>query len=52
MSAVGAPSGRFSHTALWTGAQMLVFGGAGSAGYLTDTYSYTPTRELFVYLKP
>jgi N-acetylneuraminic acid mutarotase len=30
------------HTAVWTGSEMILFGGQGSAGCLSDTWSYYP----------
>jgi len=32
----GAPPGRYSHTAIWTGSRMIVWGGQGVLGYLND----------------
>ena len=31
-SATNAPSARWAHTAVWTGSEMIVWGGSGSAG--------------------
>jgi hypothetical protein len=48
-SLVGAPSGRESHTAVWTGSRMIVWGGYGGAEldtggeYAPVTDSWTPT---------
>jgi hypothetical protein len=44
----GAPSARQEHTAVWTGSEMLVWGG----DYLTDTWSYTPGKTMSLYQKP
>ena len=38
----GALAARAYHTAVWTGSEMIVFGGQGSSGYLSDTWSYYP----------
>lgn len=54
------PSARNSHTAVWTGSKMLIFGGYGvlsgipggqpvSLGSLTG---YSPAQRLFLYQKP
>jgi N-acetylneuraminic acid mutarotase len=48
-STTGAPAARRGHTAIWTGADMILWGGAGSSGNFNDTFSYTPTRILFLY---
>jgi hypothetical protein len=41
-----APSGRLNHTAIWTGTQMIVWGGYGS-GVLSTGASYCPGSLLF-----
>ena len=52
-SSSGAPSERGQHTAVWTGSEMIVWGGlVGGNVYLNDTYSYTPGRVLFLYQRP
>ena len=38
----GAPNPRYEHTAVSTGSEMIVFGGIGNSGYLSDTWSYYP----------
>ncbi len=48
----GAPASRFSHTAIWTGAEMLIFGGKGSLFPLDSLYKYAPPRLMYLYLKP
>lgn len=40
----GAPSARSSHTAVWTGSEMIVWGGANGTNYVGDTWSYYPTK--------
>jgi hypothetical protein len=45
------PAARSSQTAVWTGNQMLVWGGAGAGDY-NDTFGYTPGRTLFLYQRP
>jgi len=47
----GTPTGRANHTAVWTGSQMLTWGGSGAANY-NDTYGYTPGRVLYLYQRP
>ncbi len=47
-----APPPRFEHTAVWTGTQMIVWGGANSTTNLNDTWSYTPSQVMFLYMKP
>jgi len=53
---VGAPVGRWLHTAVWTGTEMIVWGGISHSGsssqYFNDTFSYTPSRAMYLYLKP
>ena len=51
VTTAGAPVGRINHTAVWTGSQMIVWGG-NKDGYLGDTYAYTPSRGMFLYLRP
>jgi N-acetylneuraminic acid mutarotase len=38
----GAPASREYHTAVWTGSEMILFGGYGNGGCLSDTWSYYP----------
>lgn len=47
----GAPSVRQQITAIWTGNEMIVWGGFNGS-YLNDTYSYTPSRLLYLYQRP
>ena len=42
-STSGAPDARVSHTAVWTGSKMIVWGGsAGSGSYLNTGADYDP----------
>jgi hypothetical protein len=38
----GGPAARADHTAVWTGSEMIVFGGQSNNDYLSDTWSYYP----------
>src|SRR5207248_2101033 len=45
VSATGAPAGRYLHSAVWTGAEMLIWGGfyfSGGSHYLNDGARYDP----------
>ena len=41
----GIPDGRFSHTAVWTGSEMIVWGGEYFAGYLGNGGRYDPSTD-------
>src|SRR6202040_462847 len=41
-SMIAAPSARNSHTAVWTGTRMIVFGGTSTAGYFNSGGIYDP----------
>ena len=43
-----APSARRYHTAVWTGSEMLVWGGESSLGYLADGARYNPTTDSWI----
>jgi N-acetylneuraminic acid mutarotase len=45
MSNVGAPSPRDIHSAIWTGTEMIVWGGLGPAGYVNDGGRYNPATD-------
>ena len=48
----GAPAARMGHAAVWTGSDMIIWGGTnGSVGF-PDTLSYTPGRVFFLYQRP
>jgi N-acetylneuraminic acid mutarotase len=52
-SLVAVPTGRQGHSAVWTGKEMIVFGGmAGTGTAFNDTYTYPPTTFAFLYAKP
>ena len=42
----GAPSGREQHTAVWTGTEMIIWGGA-NVNFLNDGGRYNPTSNLW-----
>ena len=50
----GTPAPRYLHTAVWTGGQMLIWGGYSGAGPLIfiDTWSYSPSKILTLYQRP
>jgi N-acetylneuraminic acid mutarotase len=47
----GAPSARQLHTAIWTGNEMIVWGGNGG-NPLNDTFIYRPSLLLYLYQRP
>jgi hypothetical protein len=48
-----APPGRAAHNSVWTGLEMLIFGGNSGLVYdLNDTYNYTPPTTMYLYLRP
>jgi len=47
LSSVGAPEGRDSHTAMWTGSQMIVWGGFGASGALASGGRYDPIADAW-----
>ena len=42
---VGVPSGRAYHTAVWTGSQMIVWGGLSDSGYSNTGGRYNPSTD-------
>ncbi len=49
MTTVNAPLARYDHTAIWTGNEMIVWGGNNEGGYQLDTggkYSAQPSTPL------
>ena len=42
LPATGGPAARRYHTAVWTSSEMILIGGHGSNGALSDTWSYYP----------
>jgi len=47
-STVGAPTDRYLHTAVWTGSQMIVWGGLGSFGILNTGGRYAPASDTWL----
>jgi N-acetylneuraminic acid mutarotase len=46
-STSGAPSGRAEHTAVWTGAEMIIWGGTNSSVYYNDCYRYNNSSNTW-----
>lgn len=48
MSMIGAPSARYGHIAVWTGSQMIIWGGVGATGaILGDGARYNPATDTW-----
>ena len=47
ISAAGAPTARSGPTAVWTGSEMLVWGGQASGAYLGDGAAYAPATDTW-----
>jgi hypothetical protein len=47
MTTTGAPPGHSVHSAVWTGSEMLVWGGEGSGGYSNDGGQYDPATDTW-----
>jgi hypothetical protein len=47
MSIAGAPSVRYDHTAVWTGSQMIVWGGRDGGGERNTGGRYNPTTDVW-----
>ena len=50
MTTSGAPAARVRHTAVWTGSEMIVWGGY-SGVFFNDTWSFTPGKTMVLYQK-
>jgi ankyrin repeat protein/N-acetylneuraminic acid mutarotase len=48
----GAPSKRFNHAAVWSGKEMLVWGGCNAATALDDGARYDPARDVWKSINP
>ena len=45
-STTNAPDGRYDHTAVWTGSEMIIWGGAGTTAFGTNTGGrYNPSTD-------
>jgi N-acetylneuraminic acid mutarotase len=51
VTTAGAPAARASHTAVWTGSGMIVWGGENGS-YFNDTFTYAPQRAMYLYQRP
>jgi N-acetylneuraminic acid mutarotase len=51
MATEAAAPARVLHSVVWTGTEMLVWGGV-TGDYFDDTYSYKPPRLMYLYVKP
>ena len=47
MSSVGAPSPRYWQSAVWTGTEVMIWGGIGSGTYKNDGALYNPTTDTW-----
>jgi N-acetylneuraminic acid mutarotase len=47
-SMTGTPGGRYNHTAVWTGDQMIVWGGFGDLGPLSSGARYDPATDTWL----
>jgi len=47
-STTNAPSGRRFHTAVWTGSEMIVWGGSNLSGFLNSGGRYSPATDSWV----
>ena len=52
MTTIGPFTQRPKNTAVWTGSEMIVFGGQQSSDQAVDLWSYTPPRLMYLYLRP
>ena len=43
----GAPAARYHHSAVWTGSEMIVFGGEGVAGAAITSAAFDPARNTW-----
>jgi hypothetical protein len=47
MSTTGAPAARENHAAVWTGSELVVIGGDGTSGELSDSHAYNPATDTW-----
>ena len=48
VSATSVPVARYFQKTVWTGSEMIVWGGLGASSF-NDTFSYRPARALYLY---
>ncbi len=46
------PPARYVPSAVWTGSEMIIFGGSGQTFAMGDTWSYSPPKTLIMYQRP
>jgi N-acetylneuraminic acid mutarotase len=51
-SITNAPGARFAHTAVWTGSEMIVWGGSDGVGYLNTGGRYNPSTDSWTATTP
>lgn len=51
-SLANTPGPRQNHTAIWTGSEMIVWGGGTNSGCVADGGRYNPTLNSWTYLSP
>lgn len=47
LSATGLPAARWDHSAIWTGTEMIIWGGEGAGGRLNDGHAYDPATDTW-----
>src|SRR2546423_1466214 len=47
-SITNAPDGRYSHTAIWTGTEMIVWGGSSATGHVNTGGRYNPASDTWI----
>lgn len=52
MTTKGGPEARTGQSVVWTGSQMLLWGGQGRWNFPEEVYSYTPGSVLYLYQRP
>ncbi len=52
MNISSPPPARYQPSAVWTGNEMIIFGGSGSTFPFGDTWTYSPPRTLVIYQRP
>ncbi len=52
VTTTGAPGTRAGHSGIWTGSELLIWGGSSAGTYLNDLWSYTTGRSMVLYQRP